>query len=143
VAINFYGGTLIKVLAAHQHRLSLYCTRLLLLFPGEYGYNLSLFLAGFVPASKLKYLLIERLFSSAKPFTGTLIEKIRCYENWPNHNLSTRLLPNLIFAESLFVKSFTEFMICRITLSIQGLFYLVPNLNQPSGPHPTGLIICA
>jgi len=25
----FYGGTLIKLLVAHQHRLSLYCTRLL------------------------------------------------------------------------------------------------------------------
>jgi len=29
VAINFNGGTLIKVLVAHQHCLSLYCTRLL------------------------------------------------------------------------------------------------------------------
>jgi len=28
---NIYGGTLIKVLVTHQHRLSLYCTRLLLL----------------------------------------------------------------------------------------------------------------
>jgi len=30
VTINCYGGTLIKVLITHQHRLSLYCTRLLL-----------------------------------------------------------------------------------------------------------------
>jgi len=31
VTIDFYGGTLIKVLVTHQHRLSLYCTRWLLL----------------------------------------------------------------------------------------------------------------
>jgi len=29
VAINFYGGTLIKILVVYQHRLSLNCTRLL------------------------------------------------------------------------------------------------------------------
>jgi len=41
VTINFYGGALIKVLVVHQHCLSLYCTRLLLLLPHSlWRYNL-------------------------------------------------------------------------------------------------------
>jgi len=63
--INFYGGTLIKVLVAHQHRLSLYCTRLLLLYILKYKLKLVTFLKVLTCLSiYMSRLMLKVLFNS-------------------------------------------------------------------------------